>query len=595
MDAVDEVKHRLNIEDVIGEYVELKRAGRNFKGMSPFVAEKTASFMVSPDKQIWHDFSSGKGGNMFSFIMEMEGVEFRGALELLARKAGVDLEQYGRGDGKTRQLKDRLYEANEWACKFYQKQLVANKTALEYLMKKRAYTRETLLLFRLGYSPNTNGRSLSEFLMKKGFTADELKKAGLATQRRNGLGDMFRGRIMVPLMDPQGKVVGFTARLLIDDPEAPKYINTPQTLLYDKGRHVFGLHLAKEALRKEKFAVLTEGNLDVIASHQAGVAQVVATAGTALTEMQLKALGRFTPDIRLAFDQDKAGLAATERAIPIAQKVGVQLSVVTIPEGKDPDELVKSNPQSWRDVITKPEHAVDWLMARYAEQLDVSTAQGKKKLSDVALATIRRLDDPVEQEHYVRHLAEITGSSETALQKKLQGIPEPSSTVRRNTKPRTAEGTNAPAGHGAQAIVMPPLLERWLNHVLAIALSYPACRLKLVELPPIMFEEPDRKAVYDFVIANPGGNDKDAIAKELHTQEDYVKILVLQFEELYQDLASDEVMNAFHTLLRRAVHDYVKYEKAKLQLTRQSADDATKRQLEEQDKQMNLLLNKYKD
>lgn len=588
MDAVDEVKHRLNIEDVVGEYVELKRAGRNYKGLSPFVPEKTASFMVSPDKQIWHDFSSGKGGNMFSFIMEMEGLEFRGALEILARKAGVDLEKYGGGDGKTRQLKDRLYEANEWAAKFYQKQLVANKMALDYLMKKRAYTRETLLLFRLGYSPNTNGRSVCEFLMKKGFTADELQKAGLAVQRRGGLGDMFRGRIMVPLMDAQGKVVGFTARILIDDPDAPKYINTPQTLLYDKGRHVFGLHLAKDALRKEKFAVLTEGNLDVIASHQAEVKQVVATAGTALTEMQLKALGRFTPDIRLAFDQDRAGLAATERAIPIAQKVGVQLQVVTIPEGKDPDELVRHNPQAWRDVITKPEHAVDWLMARYAEQLDLSTAQGKKQLSDIALATIRRLDDPVEKEHYVRHLATLTGSSEDALQKKLQGLPEPATTVRRKAKPQPKPATDADDAAEAKEL---QVLGQLQNHLLAFCLGYAASRLDLADMPLELFIGDDRKKVWEYLTAHPGSTDKAEIAKELHAQEDYVKILVLQFEELYQDLDTMSVNETFHTLKRKVVKNYANYELAKISQKIQTVSEPEQRELMLKANQLNHLLN----
>ena len=352
MDVVEDIKQRLSIEDVISEYVELKRAGRNFKALSPFGNEKTPSFMISPEKQIWHDFSSGKGGNMFSFIMEVEGVDFRGALEILARKAGIDLAQYRTsGDTKTGELKKRIGEAAELAAKFYQAQLKGSQSTLEYIFKKRAFTKETVKAFRLGYSPN-NGEALVKFLMGKGFTQEEIKKAGLGTQRRT-FSDMFRGRLMVPLSDQQGNVVGFTARLLDDDPDAPKYINTPQTLLYDKGRQVYGLHLAKDSIRKQNFVVVVEGNLDVIASHQAGINNVVATAGTAMTDSHLKALNRFTSDIRLCFDADSAGINATERVIPIAQNLGISLSIIDIPAGKDPDELVRKDPKAWQQVITQ--------------------------------------------------------------------------------------------------------------------------------------------------------------------------------------------------------------------------------------------------
>src|SRR3954469_10644959 len=199
MDAVAEVKSRLNIEDVVGEYVQLKRTGRNYKGISPWTNEKTPSFIVSPEKQIWHDFSSGKGGDMFSFVMEMEGLDFRGTLEMLARKAGVDLEQFTSSTSRTSaQLKSRTIETLELAARFYQKQLTANPAALDYLLKKRKFTRQTLLDFRLGYAPNT-GAALTDFLTRKGFTADEMKRAGLVVERQRRTADMFRGRVMIPL------------------------------------------------------------------------------------------------------------------------------------------------------------------------------------------------------------------------------------------------------------------------------------------------------------------------------------------------------------------------------------------------------------
>src|SRR5487761_1784258 len=210
-----------------------------------------------------------------------------------------------------------------------------------------------------------------DFAKSKGFTDAELKLAGLSARGYRGVQDMFRGRLMIPLQDAQGRVIGFTARQLVDDPNAPKYINTPQTVLYDKSRHVYGLHFAKESIRKSQFVVLVEGNLDVIASHQAGVRQVVATAGTALTESHLKALSRFTGDIRLCFDADKAGVAATERAIPIASRVGVSLSIISVPSGKDPDELIRQDAKIWQDIIGQPQYALDWLMERYQTLLDI--------------------------------------------------------------------------------------------------------------------------------------------------------------------------------------------------------------------------------
>lgn len=508
MDAVEEIKSRLSIEDVIGEYVQLKRAGRNFKGLSPFTNERTPSFVVSPEKAIWHDFSSGKGGNVFSFVMEMEGLDFKGALELLARKAGVDLEQFRTKPGaRGGPSKERLHAALELAAKFYQVQFSSSKPALEYVFKQRQFSKATALEFRLGYAPNTGG-ALIDFLKKKGFTERELQQAGLTARRyRGGMQDMFRGRLMIPLMDPQGRVIGFTARLLEDEPNAPKYINTPQTPLYDKSRHVFGLHLAKEALRKTGYAVIVEGNLDVLASHQAGVRQVVATAGTALTELHLKALSRFTGDIRLAFDQDRAGQAAAERAIPIASKVGVSLSMVTIPEGKDPDELVRKDPALWERAISGHDYALDWLMRRYQAQLDLSSAQGKRQFSDIVLRVVRQLTDTVEQDHYLKQVADISGVSRDALEAKLRGIESVQKAPLRR--------------HKAEQITDKQTADRLKleNQLLCLALLRPGLRTYLANLTADMFTNAQARAVFVFLREHPGfdGNDQDL--KKLFAQD----------------------------------------------------------------------------
>jgi DNA primase len=560
MDAKDEVKERLSIEDVVGEYVQLKRAGRNWKGLSPWTAEHSPSFVVSPDKQIWHDFSSGKGGDMFSFVMEMEGLDFRGALELLARKAGVDLEQYETASrGKGGNNKDRLYAANELATKFYQLQFSKNKLALEYVLQKRLFSKATALEWRLGYSPNT-GTALVDFMKHQGFTNDELKLAGLTSQNYGSSRDMFRGRLMIPLCDPSGRVIGFTARILIDNPKAPKYINTPSTPVYDKSRHVFGLHLAKEAIRKSNFAVLSEGNLDVIQSHQAGVRQVVATAGTALTEQHIKALSRLTGDIRLCFDADRAGMAATERAIPVAAKVGVQLSIIGIPSGKDPDELIKKDVAAWLRIITEPQYAVDWLIDRYTQTLDITTAVGKRSLSDVVLRVVRQLPDPVEQDHYVGKLAELLSVHKDALATKL-------ATVTKDSPPTALrQAQSQPENLDKQSI------ERFRTeeNLVALTLMQPKLRKYLYPLDPTMFSNERAREVFEFLSTNPDydGTDKQAVQKFA----EYAKIISLVYETLYQDLDAHELAYEAKRLQGKLIAQYVRTEKLQLASRLQTAE-----------------------
>ncbi len=580
MDAVEDIKTRLNIEDVISEYVQLKRSGRNFKGLSPFSSEKTPSFIVSPEKQIWHDFSSGKGGNMFSFVMEMEGLDFKGALELLARKAGVDLSQYQTGRGaETGKLKERLYDANDRAAKFYQVQFSKHKEAFEYIFNKRKFTKEVALAFRIGYSPN-NGRALYDYLKKQGFSDQEIQKAGLITKRARGVSDMFRGRIMIPLQDPQGRVIGFTARLLEDDPNAPKYINTSQTLLYDKSRHVYGLHLAKEAIRQNKYVVMVEGNLDVIASHQAEIKQVVATAGTALTEMHLKALSRFTGDIRIAFDQDRAGLAATERAIPIAAKVGVSLSMITIPEGKDPDDLVKKDPKSWQKVIETPKYAIDWLIEHYENQLDLSSAVGKKQFSDIILRVIKQLPDSVEQDHYLGKIGEIIGTSKAALEQKLRTSNQPAQRLKSRDK---------------MAAPDPDFIDRTKiqNHLMALTLMQPALRYHLEAIREDMLLDESARKLLQFLQDNPQFNGDPKETAALRNIGDYVKILGLQFEELYQGLELLELRNEAARLQTRLIDQYVKTKKHELAEVMRTAQDKEMTELLEQAKALDLLLKEH--
>ncbi|HZJ34796.1 MAG TPA: DNA primase [Candidatus Angelobacter sp.] len=542
-DAKEEVRARLNIEDVIGEYVQLKRAGRNFKGLSPFTAEKTPSFYVSPDKHIWHDFSSNKGGDVFTFVMEVEGIDFRASLEHLARKAGVDLSMYDtKGSQEIAQRKKRLFLAHDLAANYYQQSLVKNQHAMEYVFKKRGLSKQIVQDFRIGYAP-TSGDALVKFLAKKGFTTKELSQAGLVN--RYG-GDLFRGRIMIPLMDGTGQVIGFTGRIIIDDVNAPKYLNTPQTLLYDKGRHVFGLSQAKEAIRTSDYAVIVEGNLDVISSHQVDIKQVVATAGTAMTENHLRALVRLSNHIRLAFDGDKAGLAATERAIPIAQNVDVDLTIINLPESaKDPDELIKQNPKLWQQAIEKAEPAVDWVLKQYALREDLKTAIGKRQFTTAALDVARMLQDSVEQEHYMAKIAEYSDSSVGALKEKLANGEGQAQKLYKKAA-QQSEITQDPA--------------YYQDNLLAVALIDGATHDLFRSADIETFVGDDRRAVVKYLSEYGGKPIKDT-PEQLQNYDIYVKILLLKADARYADWNDQDRYFETARLLRQVANEHKKKQK----------------------------------
>ena len=411
----EEVRARLAIEDVVGQYIELKRAGRNFKGRSPWGVDKTPSFMVSPEKGIWHDFSSNKGGDIFSFIMEMEGIDFREALNKLAQQAGVEMNKYNGGDKKVLAQKKRMREALELACKYFQFCLTKNKAVCDYVFYKRNLNKNTVREFRIGYAPKS-GRALVDFLKNKGFSEREVSNAGL-TNRFGG--DLFKGRMTIPLMDSTGIVIGFTGRILDDgDKNAPKYLNTPETLLFNKGRHIFGFSQAKESIRKNDFIVVVEGNMDVISSHQAGVKQAVATAGTAMTEMHLKSFARITKDIRLAYDGDEAGINAAERAIGLASKLGIYLSVIDDYHGcKDADELIQKDPLLWQEAVKAYVPAIEWLLDKYEEKYDLRTERGFREYAEIAKRLIDQIDDNTAlREKYEQLVAYKLGISLKAFQ-----------------------------------------------------------------------------------------------------------------------------------------------------------------------------------
>ena len=567
-DAKEEIRARLNIEDVVGEYVQLKRAGRNFKGLSPFTGERTPSFYVSPDKNIWHDFSSNKGGDVFSFVMEVEGIDFRAAMELLANRVGIDLSAYSsKGAQEIAQRKRRLLEALELATQYYQQSLVKNDHAVQYVFKQRGLSKEIVQTFRMGYAPSS-GDALVNFLNKKGFSGKELANAGL-TNRFGG--DLFRGRMMVPLMDGSGQVIGFTARILEDEPNAPKYLNTPQTLLYDKGRHVFGLSQAKEAIRRNDYAVIVEGNLDVVSSHQAGVTQVVATAGTAMTEHHLKALVRLSPYVRLAFDGDAAGLAATERAIPIAQTVGVDLTIISLPpEYKDPDEVIQKDPKLWQQAIAQAQPVIDWVLKQYSQREDLATALGKRRFTTAALAVVRALQDPVEQEHYVKKIAEYTDSSVETMKEKLAGVIEPDEKPLKRAAPQQATQQPDPSGYQ--------------DNLLAVATIDPAVRDLLSDISAEMMATDERKTLLAYLKKHQGV--LSDVPPSLQKIDTYVKIVLLKADARYGQWSNEDRYFETARLVRQLTTEHKQIKKQhltdQLRQAEESGDDDNAKQIRQQ-------------
>jgi len=575
MDAVQEIKAKLNIEDVVSEYVQLKRAGRNFKGLSPFTNEKSPSFIVSPEKQIWHDFSSGRGGDMISFIEAVEGLDFKGSLELLARKAGVDLTQFKRSPSGDRnaKYKARLFEAVEVAVLYYQKQLLINDAPLRYLREKRGYEKQTILDFRFGYSPH--GRdTLAVYMRSKGYTDQELTKAGLCVNRDGNIIDMFRGRVMVPLSDAQGRPVGFTARQLNNDSNSPKYINTPATVLYDKSRQLYGMSMAKEHIRKNGYVVVVEGNLDVVASHQAGVGQVVASAGTALTTYHLKTLQRFTGDIRLAFDDDRAGQEAAQRTIPIAQGLGLDMSIISIPAGKDPDELIKQDVQLWQQTVDQPQYMIDWLMEKLAASLDITSAKGKRQYTTMVSDILKSLSDEVEREHYLRRLAEQTGVSYQTMLKKFTAQKTADTPRLKKVRLQNADEDDAEIASK----------RKLQQHYLSILQGVPDHISRLEGVPDSVFDEQG----LEYLQATKRMTD-------MTNGGEYAKLLSVIFEETYQHTDASELEYQLEKLIARLIRAHITIQKRNI-LRQLDAPESAEHETEllQQVQKLEQLRNLYK-
>jgi len=426
---IEEIKNKLNVLDIVSAYVKLTKTGVNYRGVCPFHSEKGPSFFVSPARQMWHCFGCGAGGDIFEFIKKIESVEFGEALRILAQKAGVELKRQNPqiSDEKNKE-KNRLYEICELACIFFEKQLQASdwgKKANEYLLN-RGLKLETIKKWRIGYSPDT-WQGLSDFLVGRGYSRQEILKAGLAVQSEKGKNpyDRFRGRIIFPIFDQNSRPIGFGARVFkeADKKETAKYINTPQTPLYDKSSVLYGINFAKIPIRRLNQCVLTEGYMDAIMCHQAGFENTVAVSGTALTEKHLPILKRYTDNLLLSFDMDSAGDNATKRSIELAESQGFNLKVINIyNNAKDPAEIILENSQNWENSVKNSRGIMDYYFDSSFSRFDKKTVEGRMSIQNIILPAIKRLQNKIEQSHWIEKLAQKLQVKESSIIAELANI-----------------------------------------------------------------------------------------------------------------------------------------------------------------------------
>jgi len=410
---IDEIREKCNIAEIVGNYIPLKRAGRNFKAVCPFHPEKTPSFMVSPAKGIFHCFGCGAGGNVFNFVMKYEGLEFPQVLKMLAQKAGVKL-PVAAFTAKKEKASTDLFGINEMAASWFHHNLKKDigAPALRYL-KKRDYQAKTILSFKLGYAPEANG--LLQFMKARGISEQLLERAGLILRKERGTSfDRFRQRLMFPIFDTRGRVLAFGGRVLGD--AQPKYMNSPETPVYNKGSHLYGLNLAKEEIKKNDFCIIVEGYLDLLTVQQNGIGNVVASLGTALTPVQIRLLKRFTKKVVVIFDADRAGEMASLRSLDLLIEEDMNVKVVSLPENEDPDSFIRSQGKDkfWKHIVNSAD-LFDYKLRLLTKSFNMETVEGKVGIAGHMLPTIKRVQNEIRKGAYVKRLAQEFSRGEKSL------------------------------------------------------------------------------------------------------------------------------------------------------------------------------------
>jgi len=500
MSTIDEIKERLDIVDVVSAYVTLQKSGRNFKALCPFHTEKTPSFFVFPERQTWHCFGScGTGGDIFSFMIKKEGLDFGEALKLLADRAGVKLASKQKGQARDDEW-ERLYSVNEAAAQYYHSLLLDDKQA-EFARKylgQRGISSETIESFELGYSPNS-WDALYQHVTSKGYKSADLVNAGLGASKENEtVHDQFRNRLMIPIKNEAGKVAGFGARTL--DGSNPKYLNSPQTAIFDKGGLLYGLDRAKEAIREQNLAIIVEGYMDVLTAHQHGFTNVIAPMGTSLTDRQMNILKKLTRNISLALDADAAGEQATLRGLAVARQTFSErrdyrergwlegdsrlqgnLKIILIPQGKDPDDVIRENPDEWTRLVNEASTVMDYVFQAITSKLDIGTVAGKSAAVEQLLPVITGMGSEIERDQYLKRLSKLVGVNEKTLIDKAAQL-----------RPTAREKGKKTISLPSTSISRYPLEE----YCLSLLLQHPELREHGAALSPEHFEGTENRELF---------------------------------------------------------------------------------------------------
>ena len=421
--TVEQIKEILDISEVVGSYLKLYNVGSNFKAQCPFHNEKTPSFFVSPSRQTYHCFGCNRGGDIFSFVEEIEGVDFRGALQILANRAGVEIKKESTAASSH---KEKLFSVLEYATKLFEDNLKKEKDVIEYL-KNRGLSGKTAKMFRVGYALNQWG-GLSDVLKNKGYSYEEMEKAGLVIKGKHGFYDRFRGRIMFPIADSSGRIVGFSGRIFESknsdtgyDKQQAKYVNSPDTQLYNKSKILYGFDKAKVAIRKSGFCILVEGQMDLLMSHQAGLVNTVAVSGTSLTTEHLNLIKRFSDKLVIAFDADDAGIEASKRGVDSAISLGMDVKIVPLPDDSDPADLILKDEKEWSKQIKEAKHIIDFYIDVLAGK-DLSQRDFRVKVGETVLPYVARIKNKIDQAHFVSEIARKLGISEDPIWDQLRGV-----------------------------------------------------------------------------------------------------------------------------------------------------------------------------
>jgi len=534
---IDEIKERLDIAEVLQEYIQLRKSGANFKALCPFHNEKTPSFMVSPEKQIWHCFGCSEGGDIFGFVMKIEGVEFPEALRILAKKAGVELR---REDPTLQNKKTRLLDICKLTAAYYHKVLLESPKAefvREYL-KSRQIDSDTTEQFKLGYSPDS-WDLLFEFLKKKGYSEEEIFLAGLTVKKEKGTGyyDRFRNRLMFPINDIHGNAVGFGGRTLKKDEQGAKYINSPETLVYNKSHILYGLDQAKSSIRKEDAVIVVEGYTDCISAHQAGIRNVVASSGTALTEGHLKLIKRHTSNIIVAFDRDVAGAEAAKRGIEVALTQEMNIRVLELLSGKDPDEAIKENKDDFLKAVKVAKPYLQYYFDDTFKNFNLSRVEDKKRAAAVLLPIIAKIANGIEQSHWLKELAKKIDVSEEILRERIK---------------KTVKSRRTPVKEVAEENLIKPI-DRFIKvgeELLSLLLCYPEqISFAVKELVPECFGEERQRFLYKNLVIyytkkeqfNISDFQKKLQSKNNNESAAYLDVIHLLGEESFSDLTEISV------------------------------------------------------